>query len=87
MPVARTFISTDEPLSGLLQSVHVGKAHLAPYCWLTISPVRYWCDLTDLLLGANKAGARDSWYAEAVPRSDALYDEYVQELRAEGKLP
>ncbi len=38
-----------------------------------------------LLLGGNKAGAWDSWYAEAVPRADALYDEYVQELRAEGE--
>lgn len=31
MPVARTFISTDEPLSGLLQSVHLGKTQLPDF--------------------------------------------------------
>ena len=39
-----------------------------------------------LLLGGNKEGAWEAWYQEAVPRADELYEEYLQELRAEGKL-
>jgi hypothetical protein len=39
-----------------------------------------------LLLGGNKEGAWDEWYREMVPRADALYEEYLRELKAEGEL-
>ncbi len=39
-----------------------------------------------LLLGGNKEGLWSEWYALAVPRADALYDDYLAELRREGKL-
>lgn len=40
-----------------------------------------------LLLGGNKEGMWDTWYEQAVPQADALYDEYLRELRAEGEQP
>jgi hypothetical protein len=37
-----------------------------------------------LLLGGNKAGQWEQWYATAVPQAEALYDQYLKELAAEG---
>ncbi len=37
-----------------------------------------------LLLGGRKADQR--WYKSAVPKADALYEEYLNELREEGLL-
>ena len=39
-----------------------------------------------LLLGGDKTGQWESWYRWAIPRADALYDEYLDELRAEGLM-
>lgn len=36
-----------------------------------------------LLLGGNKAGRWNDWYAEAIPLADDLYDEHLRELEAE----
>ena len=36
-----------------------------------------------LLLGGDKTG-NDRWYEEHVPIADALYDEYLRELKQEG---
>lgn len=36
-----------------------------------------------LLLGGDKSGRWNEWYAEAVPAADDLYDEYLDELRQE----
>jgi hypothetical protein len=38
-----------------------------------------------LLLGGDKTG-QERWYEENVPRADALYDEYLEELEKEGLL-
>ena len=38
-----------------------------------------------LLIGGDKTG-RDRFYEEYVPRADALYDTYLEELRAEGLI-
>jgi hypothetical protein len=38
-----------------------------------------------LLLGGNKGG-EDRWYEENIPKADALYDEYIEELQREGLL-
>ena len=38
-----------------------------------------------LLLGGDKGG-NDRWYDEYVPIGDALYDEYLQELKREGLI-
>lgn len=40
-----------------------------------------------LLLGGDKSGRWERWYQEAIPQADALYDEYLQELRDEGVIP
>jgi len=42
-----------------------------------------------LLLGGDKAeGSKwNHWYSTAVPRAEALYDEYLDELREEGLIP
>lgn len=40
-----------------------------------------------LLLGGDKSHRWQSWYREAVPLADRLYDEYLEELRQEGLLP
>ena len=37
-----------------------------------------------LLLGGDKSGAWNEWYGWAVPLADDLYDEYLEELQAEG---
>lgn len=41
-----------------------------------------------LLLGGDKSeGSKwNRWYAEAVPRAEALYEEYLAQLRKEGRL-
>lgn len=39
-----------------------------------------------LLLGGDKTGDWSSWYEWAVPVADALYDEYLEELRDEGLI-
>ena len=38
-----------------------------------------------LLLGGNKGG-ENRWYEENIPKADALYDEYIEELQREGLL-
>lgn len=40
-----------------------------------------------LLLGGNKTGRWQAWYAEAVPLADDLYDAYLTDLRREGLMP
>jgi len=39
-----------------------------------------------LLVGGNKQGQWSAWYAEAIPRAEQLYEEYLEELKAEGLL-
>jgi hypothetical protein len=39
-----------------------------------------------LLLGGDKTGQWESWYRWAIPKADELYDEYLDELRAEGLM-
>ena len=39
-----------------------------------------------LLLGGDKSGRWNEWYATAVPIADELYDKYLAELEREGKL-
>lgn len=39
-----------------------------------------------LLLGGDKTGEWNSWYAVQVPRADSLYDSYLEQLRREGLL-
>ena len=39
-----------------------------------------------LLLGGDKSGDWESWYAVAVPEADDRYDRHLQELRDEGFL-
>ena len=38
-----------------------------------------------LLIGGDKTG-NDRWYDEFVPIADRLYDEYLEQLRKEGKI-
>jgi hypothetical protein len=40
-----------------------------------------------LLLGGDKSQRWRTWYAEAIPAADALYDEHLQTLRDEGAIP
>lgn len=40
-----------------------------------------------LLLGGNKSGQWEQWYREAIPVADALYDEYLEDIRKEGLIP
>jgi hypothetical protein len=41
-----------------------------------------------LLVGGDKAEAGwKAWYPKAIPDADQLYEEYLEELRAEGLLP
>jgi hypothetical protein len=40
-----------------------------------------------LLLGGDKSRRWRSWYAEAIPIADQLYDEHLQTLRDEGAIP
>lgn len=37
-----------------------------------------------VLVGGDKSGRWDEWYAEAIPAAEALYDEYLDELRNDG---
>lgn len=39
-----------------------------------------------LLLGGDKSGRWHTWYAEAIPQADQLYDEHLEALRREGEL-
>lgn len=39
-----------------------------------------------LLLGGDKTGAWNAWYAWAVPTADDLYDTYLNELHKEGLI-
>lgn len=39
-----------------------------------------------LLLGGDKTNRWRSWYEDAIPRADHLYDEYLDELRREGLI-
>jgi hypothetical protein len=39
-----------------------------------------------LLYGGDKTGRWQAWYAEAIPKADRLYDEYLEELRREGLI-
>jgi len=39
-----------------------------------------------LLLGGDKTGRWEEWYRTAIPEADRLYDEYLEELRADGLL-
>ena len=39
-----------------------------------------------LLLGGDKSGEWNDWYAWAVPLADDLYDEYRRELGEEGLI-
>jgi hypothetical protein len=39
-----------------------------------------------LLLGGDKSGAWNDWYAWAVPAADDLYDDYLAELQDEGLI-
>ena len=38
-----------------------------------------------LLVGGNKTGRWNAWYATAIPQADALYDTLLNELREEGQ--
>jgi len=40
-----------------------------------------------LLLGGDKTGQWSSWYEQAIPQADDLYDEHLRELRDEGSAP
>ncbi len=39
-----------------------------------------------LLIGGDKSGNWDAWYAEAIPEAERLYEEYLDDLRTEGIL-
>lgn len=40
-----------------------------------------------LLLGGDKSGRWQQWYAEMIPMADDLYDEHLATLQREGLLP
>jgi hypothetical protein len=40
-----------------------------------------------LLLGGDKTGTWKGWYKRMIPVAESLYDVYLEELRAEGKIP
>jgi len=40
-----------------------------------------------LRIGGDKSHKWRSWYAQAIPTADELYDEHLQELRDEGAIP
>lgn len=40
-----------------------------------------------LLIGGDKRGQWNAWYAEMIPIADRLYDEHLETLRSEGELP
>jgi hypothetical protein len=37
-------------------------------------------------MGGDRTGRWQAWYAEAIPKADRLYDEYLEELRREGLI-
>ncbi len=39
-----------------------------------------------LLIGGDKSGQWDRWYAEAIPQAEHLYEEYLGELAADGLI-
>ena len=39
-----------------------------------------------LLIGGNKEGQWDQWYKKMIPVAEALYEDYLKELRKEGLL-
>lgn len=39
-----------------------------------------------LLLGGDKTGEWSKWYVTAIPRAEQLYEDYLEELVAEGLL-
>lgn len=39
-----------------------------------------------LLVGGDKSGRWDHWYAEAIPRAERLYGEYLEDLAADGLI-
>lgn len=39
-----------------------------------------------LLVGGDKTGNWKSWYSEAIPEADALYEIYLDEIRKEGLI-
>jgi hypothetical protein len=39
-----------------------------------------------LLLGGDKTGQWEEWYAVNIPWADALYDEHLATLRSEGEM-
>jgi hypothetical protein len=45
------------------------------------------CRTAILLLGGDKTDQWSSWYDQAIPQADELYDEHLRELRDEGTLP
>ncbi|MDQ2651552.1 MAG: type II toxin-antitoxin system RelE/ParE family toxin [Chloroflexota bacterium] len=40
-----------------------------------------------LLLGGDKTHRWKSWYDEAIPMADTLYDAHLETLRKEGRIP
>lgn len=40
-----------------------------------------------LLLGGDKTGDWNEWYDRSVPLADAIYTEYLRDLRREGLIP
>lgn len=39
-----------------------------------------------LLIGGDKRGQWNAWYAEMIPIADRLYDEHLEALRKEGEI-
>ena len=39
-----------------------------------------------LLVGGDKTGRWNEWYAEAIPTAENLYEEYLKDLRREGLI-
>ena len=39
-----------------------------------------------LLIGGDKTGLGDRWYAEFIPKADTLYDARIEMLKAEGLI-
>lgn len=39
-----------------------------------------------LLIGGDKSGNWDAWYAEAIPEAERLYEQYLEDLAVEGIL-
>ncbi len=52
------------------------------FCFFTFDPRR----IAILLIGGDKTHRWQEWYDENIPIADALYDEYLEDLRREGEL-